>query len=394
MPTAVIAGGGIAGMTAALALARAGWHVTICERAETLGEVGAGLQLSPNACKVLQDLNILPLVGANAFEPEAACLRDGITGQRIYRAALRDQAEARWGAPYLHIHRADLHRVLVEEARLAGVDIRLGTPVARAVMRPENAGLHLEGGQIVEADLVLGADGIRSALRKGIAPDEEPRFTGQVAWRAVVPANVLPAGLIDPEATVWAGAGRHLVTYYMRGGDLVNMVAVLERPDWAEEGWSIPGNSDELRQAFAGWHPTVQALLEGVSECFLWGLFDRPEQVRWIKGRLALIGDAAHPMVPFMAQGAAQAMEDVGVLIRHLRNADVPSALEAWEAERWPRVTRVMQTARANGRMFHRAPGPARTISRSVIGMASRIAPGVAAGQLDWLYGFDPLKGP
>ncbi|MFK7944650.1 MAG: FAD-dependent monooxygenase [Paracoccaceae bacterium] len=393
MPTAVIAGGGIAGMAAALGLAQAGWHVTVCERADRLGEVGAGVQISPNACKVLEWLGVLPALSAHVFEPEAAVLRDGITGGQIYRAPLHSTGEWRWGGPYLHVHRADLHTVLADTARQSGVDIRLGTPVARAVMRPENAGLHLESGEIIEADLVLGADGIRSALRHGLARDEEPRFTGQVAWRALVPVDTFPKDLVAPDATVWAGHGRHLVTYYLRGGEMVNLVGVLEQDSWTAEGWSTKGDPRAFRAAFADWHLDVGVLLEAVQECYLWGLFDRPEQVRWVKGRLALIGDAAHPMLPFMAQGAAQALEDAAALVRHLADPDIPRALESWEAERWPRATRILQTARANGRMFHRAPGLARTMSRLLMRTVTKIAPGVATGQLDWLYGFDPVKG-
>lgn len=394
MPRALVAGGGIAGMAAAAALARAGWTTTVCERAGEITEVGAGLQMSPNACRVLDWLGVLSDVEAHAFRPQAAVLRDGVSGAEIYRAPLGAEAEARWGAPYLHVHRADLLRVLHGAAQAAGAEVRLGTPVDRVVEHTAFSTVHLGEGEIVETDLVLGADGIRSALRSAVTEIEPPRFSGQIAWRALVPADHLAEGLIPPDATVWAGEGRHLVTYFIRGGALVNIVAVLERKDWTEEGWALPGNPDELRASFADWHPTVRTLLAEVDDCFLWGLFDRPEQVRWVRGRMALIGDAAHPMLPFMAQGAAQALEDVAALIRHLRGAKAGEALEAWEEERWPRATRVLQTAQANGRMFHRSAGPVRAASRAVIGTVSKLMPGVAAGQLDWLYGFDAVKGP
>ncbi|MEM0945215.1 MAG: FAD-dependent monooxygenase, partial [Pseudomonadota bacterium] len=340
MPKALIAGGGIAGMAAGLALARAGWGVDVYEAAEAQGEVGAGLQLSPNAAKALVAWNILPAVEAKASRPEVAELLDHRTGLPIYRAPLGEAAERRWGAPYLHVHRADLLEALTEAALSEGVALHLGQRAARHVDYPTHVSLHLEGADPVDGDLLIGADGIRSALRRALSPEEAPNFSGQVAWRALIPAERLPDP-VEPNATVWAGPGRHLVVYRLRQGALVNIVAVVERIDWAEETWVTPGDPDELRAAFAGWHPRVEALLAAVDECYLWGLYDRPAQPRWAEGRLALIGDAAHPMLPFMAQGAAMALEDAVALARHLDRAEIAPALTAWEAERWPRVTRV-----------------------------------------------------
>ncbi len=394
MPTALVAGGGIAGMAAALGLARTGWDVTVCERAEELAEVGAGLQMSPNATRVLDWLGVLDEVEATSFHPQAAVMVDGRTGEEIFRTALADAAVERWGSVYLHVHRADLLDALTKAARAAGAKVRLGTQVERVVEHPKSATGHLSGGDVVQADLIIGADGIRSHLRRTVSTEEEPRFTGQVAWRGLIPADKVPEGLIPPDVTVYAGDARHLVVYYLRGGSVINFVAVQEQDDWADETWSAPGDPDALRAAFSHWHPTVKSLLEGVDECFLWGLFDRPEQPRWVDHRFALIGDAAHPMLPFMAQGAGQALEDVAALVRHLASdLDVPEALVEWEEERWPRVTRIMQQSRDNGRMFHRREGTLRTISRSIIGFVSRNSPSTAAARLDWLYGYDPVRG-
>lgn len=395
MPTALLAGAGIAGMAAALGFTRAGWRVELFEQAPTLGEVGAGLQLSPNACKVLDRLGLLPDIRARATAPEAAEMRDGLTGELIYRAALGPDAEARWGAPYLHIHRADLLDVLAGAASQAGVGLELGRTATGAVSRPDGAALHLDGGIVRQGDVVIGADGIRSALRSVVSPAEEPRFAGQVAWRGLVRAETLPGAALAPAVTVWVGPGRHVVTYRVRGGDLINFVAVQERPGWAGEGWSVPGNPDELRAAFLGWTAPVAALLEAVRDCFLWGLFDRPEQVRWTRERLALIGDAAHPMLPFLAQGAAMALEDGATLVRRLaRSEDVATALSAYEEERWPRVTRVLQRSRANGRLFHQPAGVARSVIHGLMGAFTRSTPQLAVGQLDWLYGHDATCAP
>ncbi|MEM7508183.1 MAG: FAD-dependent monooxygenase [Pseudomonadota bacterium] len=390
MPKVLIAGGGIAGMAAAIALARLGWEVQLFESAPALGEVGAGLQMSPNACKALRDLGVLPDVAACATRPGSAVMRDGATGRVIFQAPLGDAAKQRWGAPYLHVHRADLLEVLAAAAARAGVSVHLGQAAETAVTLPTEVSLHLANGTAMGGDLLIGADGIRSSLRAGLNPDEAPRFTGQIAWRALIPAERVAGADLARDATVWSGPGQHLVSYYLRDGSLINLVAVAERPDWTEESWSAPGDAQALRAAFAGWHPTVTALLACVEDCFLWGLFDRPEQVRWTEGRLALIGDAAHPMLPFMAQGAAMALEDAVSLARHLQDAaNIPRTLTAWEEARWSRVARVQRQSRANGRLYHRG-GLGRVLTHTPIGIVSRLAPGVAAGQLDWLYGYDP----
>jgi salicylate hydroxylase len=394
MSEALVAGGGIAGMAAALALARDGWRVTVCEEASAVLEVGAGLQMSPNAAKVLRWLGVLDAVAARAFHPRAAEMRDGKSGARIYRVPLGAAAEARWGGPYLHVHRADLLAALTDAAREAGVDMRGGTRVAGYVLRPEGPALKLSDGETLTANLVVGADGIRSALRAQLNGPEAPDFTGQVAWRGTIPAERLPVGLVAPDATVWAGPGRHLVTYYLRGGSLVNFVAVEEQAKWSAEGWSAPGDPEKLRRGFAGWHPDVIHLLEHVDETFLWGLFGRPEQVRWVDGEVVLIGDAAHPMLPFMAQGAAMALEDVAVLAAALRSGgEVRDALIAHEQRRWPRVTRVQHKSLSNGQLFHRQSGIGRSGHWGVISLVSRLAPSLAAGQLDWLYGYDATGG-
>ncbi|MHA1528361.1 MAG: FAD-dependent oxidoreductase [Alphaproteobacteria bacterium] len=394
MKQALIAGGGIAGMAAALALAQAGWRVTVCEETPAPAEVGAGLQMSPNATRVLRWLGVLDAVAAVAFRPRAAEMRDGRSGARIYHAPLGGAAEARWGAPYLHVHRADLLAALCGAARQAGVDIRGGARVEGYVLRPEGPALNLAGGETLTGDLVIGADGIRSALRARINGPEDPVFTGQVAWRGTIPAERLPERLVAPDATVWAGPGRHLVSYYLRGGSLVNFVAVEERGVWTAEGWSTQGDPDEMRRGFAGWHEGVTGLLDHVDETFLWGLFGRPEQVRWVDGPVVLIGDAAHPMLPFMAQGAAMALEDVAVLVAELQaGGDLAEALLAHEERRWPRVARVQRISIANGRFFHKRSGLARLANWGLISAVSRLAPGLAAAQLDWLYGHDATEG-
>ncbi len=394
MRQAVIAGGGIAGTAAALALAREGWRVTLCEAAPEFAEVGAGLQMSPNAAKVLRWLGVLERVGEGASRPESAELRDGRSGALAYRAPLGEKAVARWGAPYLHVHRADLLGILVEAAAEAGVELRTDARVASYTVRSEGPAVRLAGDEALAGDLVVGADGIRSVVREQLNGAEEPVFARQVAWRGTVPAERLPDNLVRPRVTVWAGPGRHLVTYRLRGGALVNFVAVEECEEWTAEGWSTPGDPDRLRRGFAGWHRRVTQFLDHVDETFLWGLFTRPAQVRWVHGPVALMGDAAHPMLPFMAQGAAMALEDVAVLVRALQTEeDVAKACLTYEDQRWGRVTRVQERSRGNGRLFHERPGPVRTGRWGLVRTVSKLMPGVAASRLDWLYGHDATEG-
>lgn len=390
---ALVAGGGIAGLAAGLALARAGWRVSLFERAERFGEVGAGLQMSPNACRVLDWLGVLGRVAETAFRPAAAEMRDGKTGQSIYRVDFGEPAETRWHAPYLHVHRADLHRALLEAAEGAGVALHLGVRVATYGNRPEGVRLKLADGAVHTGDLLVAADGLNSALRTVLNGPDAPRPAGQVAWRGTIPSERLPQGLVAPQATVWAGPGRHLVTYYLRGGRLVNFVAVEEREMTAGEGWMEEGDPDALRRGFEGWHSDVTTLLGAVERSFVWGLFERAEQARWCDGRAVMIGDAAHAMLPFMAQGAAMALEDVAVLVRRLgEGGPVPDALRAYEDERFPRVARVQAQSRSNGMLFHKRTELGRLFSWAPIAAVAWMAPGIAAAQLDWLYGYDAVR--
>ncbi|HRO12361.1 FAD-dependent monooxygenase, partial [Amaricoccus sp.] len=241
-----------------------------------------------------------------------------------------------------------------------------------------------------DTEIVVAADGVRSGLRVAAGLAAAPaRFTGHVAWRGLVPTAGLPAEAAAPVTRVSMGPGRHLVSYPLRGGSLVNIVAVEERRAWAEEGWTTPADPAELRRAFAGWGGTAGALLAAVEDCFLWGLFAHPPLPRWTAGRLALLGDACHPMLPFLAQGATMALEDAWVLAEALDAAADPGAgLAAYAAARLPRATRVQRASARNGRIFHLGPGfgpPA----HAALAAASALAPGWLAGRFDWLYGVD-----
>tara|TARA_R110001606_G_C15307329_1_gene643250 strand:- start:14 stop:1207 length:1194 start_codon:yes stop_codon:yes gene_type:complete len=389
----VIAGAGIGGLCAALALAKQGVQVVVCEQAANLGEVGAGLQMSPNALKVLRQLGLESELSQFAFVPQYAAIRDYKTGEYYLKSSLGKQAEARYGAPYWHLHRADLQQVLAEACAKAGVELVLNAVVTgyRENTELKQACLLLEDGRELCADLLIGADGIRSKVREQMLGQERPTFMGQVAWRGVIPVSELTVD-VEPDACVWAGPGRHFVSYYLRGGDYVNFVAVEERSDWQSESWREEGDVGELKRAFADWHPEVSELLKSASSTFLWALNGRDELPTWHKGRVALLGDACHPMLPFMAQGAAMAIEDAYVLARCLSRLELSDALLKYEQTRKPRATKIQQMSKANAGLYHMHGGVLGKMKLRALQAAVRFAPNVIQSKLDAVYGYDVTK--
>ncbi|NVK74491.1 MAG: FAD-dependent monooxygenase [Oceanospirillaceae bacterium] len=386
----VIAGAGIGGLCAALALAKRGVKVTVCEQTACLGEVGAGLQMSPNAMKVLRKLGVADELQRFAFVPQRAAIRDYKTGEYFLKSALGESAEARYGAPYWHLHRADLHQVLAEACSQVGVELVLNAAVSgyRDSTESNEVCLLLDDGREVGADLVVGADGIRSKVREQMLGIERPTFMGQVAWRGVIPARDLMVE-VKPDACVWAGPGRHFVSYYLRGGDEVNFVAVEERSDWQSESWREQGDVEELKKAFADWHPEVSELVKSASSTFLWALNGRDELPTWYQGRVVLLGDACHPMLPFMAQGAAMAIEDAYVLAEYVSRYTLNDALRKYEQTRKPRATKIQQMSKANAGLYHLQGGVFGKMKLKALQAAGRLVPEVIQAKLDKVYGFD-----
>ncbi len=363
-----ILGAGIAGLAAAIACARRGLAVEVIEQAPALREVGAGLQIAPNGARVLDALGVdIPHI-----ESRTVALVDGPTGQPVLRMPL--------AAPFRLVHRADLIAGLASVAENAGVALHLGQQVRRVT----EAGLETAGG-LRPYGRLIGADGVRGASRAFVAPDHAAgqgrRFTGQVAWRATVPVTDWPH-----ETRVQMGPGRHLVLYPLRDGRLLNIVGVEERADWTPEGWDIDDDPDHLRAAFAGYAAPVRALLDRVEVVKLWGLMDHGATPRWTRGRVTLIGDAAHPTLPFLAQGANLALEDAWTLAATL---DDPAG---WEASRRPRVERALAAARGNATNYHLS-GMRRIVGHGVLRALDRVTPGAMARRYDWLYGHDVTKG-
>jgi salicylate hydroxylase len=357
--TAIVVGGGIGGLTAALALAGRGLRVTVVEQAPQLGEVGAGIQLSPNATRVLFALGLEPALGEIAFRPQAVEARTWRRGVALSRVELGDALVGRFGAPYFHVHRADLIDVLARAvASEPLVALRLGAACARIESSERGAAALLASAERLESDLVVGADGIRSAVRESLFGPERPRFTGNVAWRGLVPASALAGAEVRPVAALWMGPGAHFVHYFVRGGALVNFVGVVERGDWREESWSARGEKRDLLRDFSGWHPTVRAIVALAPEdgCFRWALFDRDPLPRWSRGAATLLGDACHPTLPFMAQGACMAIEDAAALATCVSAApagEIPAALARYEALRRARTAGIQLGSRRNASLYH-----------------------------------------
>ena len=352
-------GGGIAGLTTALAFAKAEASVRVFEQAKEIAEVGAGLQITPNGMRALLALGVD--VAPRGVCATAVIPTDAVSGRPITRLDLRSQSPG-----YVFLHRADLIDALAEAAAEAGVSIHLGARVEQPLEK---------------ADLTVAADGIRSHFRPIVAGPEDPFFTGQVAWRAIV------EHADDPVARIWMAPGRHVVTYPLTGGRL-NVVAVEERETWAAEGWAHQDDPANLRAAFADCASELKDILTKVTDCHIWGLFRREIADAWHRGGTVLVGDAAHPTLPFLAQGANLAIEDGYVLARCCSEHGIEAGLAQYQALRKPRVDRAINAANANAVNYHLG-GLRRVASHQVLRTIGTVAPRAFLGRLDWLYGHD-----
>jgi salicylate hydroxylase len=388
--TIVVAGAGIGGLTAALALAGKGFRVVVLDQAERLEETGAGIQLSPNATRVLDRLGLTARLTEAAVAPDAVLVRTH-TGRGIVRIPLGSTARQRYGAPYWVVHRVDLQAALLGAVR-ANPDIAL-----RLGARAEDFAVHSKGitvqlrtarGPADEHGIgLIGADGLWSTLRARLGDTQPPRFARRTAWRTMLPAQLLVPEFRQPVVALWLGPDAHLVIYPVRGGEAANLVAIV-RDEWHEQGWNAPGRSSELLAHYAAWPPLVRNLLALPERWQKWALFDRAPLWRWGNGPVTLLGDAAHPMLPFLAQGAAMAIEDACVLADCLAaGPDAPeSALRRYERQRRRRTARAQRAARLNGRIYHLA-GPAAFLRNRALrarGGESLLA------RYDWLYGWRP----
>ncbi len=379
-----IVGGGVAGLAAALAMHRFGAQVTVYEQADALTEIGAGLQISPNGVCVLRALGLLPDFHKTP-RARAVSLRDYAQGREVTRLDLFRLPEDQ---QYLLVHRADLIEVLARAVKQAGIPVHLGA-VVQDITEGSPAKITLETGDVAQADLVVAADGLHSVLRPHLNPATKSFFTGQVAWRAIVP-NVTDHPF---EAQVHMGPGRHMVSYPLRDGSVVNIVAVEERQAWADDGWHHQDDPENLRRAFAGFGGGAKPLLQAVEQVNLWGLHRHPFAKTWVGDGVALIGDAAHPTLPFLAQGANMALEDAWCLADCLSKAETQKdGLARYQQRRLQRVPRVIATANGNAKKFHLSNPLIRRAAHTVLSLGGRFAPDQMLHQFDWLYGFDVTR--
>lgn len=387
-PITVI-GAGVAGLALSRALALQGARVTVLEQASLVTDIGAGIQISPNGAAVIAALGLGATMAKVSLPARAVALRDGITGQAVLTMDLRRAPTTRG---FHLLHRADLITLLREGATAAGVEIRLGCKIDRIDLSGPLPLLHLTNGTSEYAPLLFGADGLHSPLRTALNGTEAPFFTHQVAWRATI-ANV---GDADPLVEVHMGPGRHLVSYPLRGGRLRNIVAVEERGDWTAESWSLQDDPANLQRAFSSFSPKVRGWLEQVDLPNLWGLYRHPVAPVWTKtlpqGAVAILGDAAHPTLPFLAQGANMALEDAWVLAQNLsQHGATSAALTAYQTARKPRTAAIVAAANRNARAYHLS-GPVRRIAHLGLQIGGTFAPNFALSRFDWIYGHDVTK--
>ncbi len=387
----LIAGAGLGGLTAALALIRRGLRVTVLEQAPALGEVGAGVQIGANGMCVLDHLGLWPALESLAWQPEGKRIYHYRTGESWPLYDLGAESVERYGFPYCMFHRADLHAVLADAVAAAQPDaVRLNAKLAGVEQDGICATAVLLGGERVSGAALVGADGIHSVVRRALFGPDDPQFTGIVAWRGVVSTADLPAPLLEPQSAIWIGPGGHCVHYQLRNGALMNFVGAIERSDWRIESWNTPGTVAECLRDFDGWNETLRSLIGAIPAPYKWALHVREPMEAWSKGRMTLLGDACHATLPFLAQGANHAIEDGLVLARALDAfADVETALKRYEAARLERTARMVRGSAANTARFHnpKLADPAET---------ARIAreefdPAAVAARHDWLFEYNAV---
>jgi salicylate hydroxylase len=378
----VIVGGGLAGLGAAHALKAVGLHAEVYEAAPALGEIGAAVNTSPNATKALQAIGLGEKIAAVANPSPGIFTRNMQTGEPLDFRDLRKEP-LRYGAPHYTFHRADLLNVLADSIDAAS--IHLGH---RLTGIDEGGGaikLSFDNGAAVEADIVIAADGIRSPVRQALYGDDNPTYTGQMVWRALLKGADVPPEVLEPNGHVqWVGPGCHFIAYYIRGVELVNIVTQEDTDKWVAEGWSTRGDPDEMRRSFPNPEPRLGKLLSLVTECSKWGLFTRPLTENWGRGRIQLIGDAAHAMLPNAGQGACQAFEDAYILARWLATEDDPvEAFRNFRRIRIPRVHAVQRLSIASARLKHMRDSAAQ---KAMVESGKR-----SGGNIDWVRGYDPV---
>lgn len=387
----MVVGGGIGGLAASLALAKKGIAVRVFEQAQEFAEIGAGIQLGPNVFRMFECLGITEEVNKFAVFPESLMMRDIVTGEEVTRIALDATFKDKFKYPYAVIHRADLHRILLAANQAADpVELLPGTKIASVDQERNGVTVRTDRGEQYSADALIGADGLWSTVRSLILNDGKPTVSGHIAYRAVLPTSEMPEHLRWQSMVLWGGEKAHLVHYPLRGGKLFNLVAVFHS-DKYEEGWDSFGDTEELHRRFEGKCADVRSLLAKIENWRMWVLCDRPPVKNWSQGPITLLGDAAHPTLQYLAQGACMAIEDAVCIVDCITDADgdFAAAFKAYQTARYLRTGRVQLTARIYGEVFHTS-GVARELRNMYLGGREKVD---GLKSMEWLYGEQPGLG-
>lgn len=380
----LIAGAGIGGLATAIALARKDIPSQVLERAKVHSTHGAGIQLGPNATRILRRWDILGQLNAQALYPEQITIRSARSGHMLASVPLGETAEKRYGAPYIALHRSDLHRALLQSARAHdAISLRLGFEVDRVNVTEGSVSVVASDGESARGALLVGADGVWSKIRRQVDPNAQMRFSGKTAWRGLVDLSKAPQSFQRPEVGLWMSPHVHLVHYPVKRGKFLNLVAVIN-DRWAEQGWNAPGERHEITPHFQNWPEDIRSLISQIEDWRKWSLNQLPRLKKWSSHRIVLLGDAAHPVLPFLAQGGALAIEDAQTLANALAASDASPApaLRTYEAKRMKRAAAVQIASQRMGRIYHLS-GPM-ALARNLVLRAS--LPGRLLARYDWLY--------
>jgi salicylate hydroxylase len=363
--------------------------VNVFEQTSVLSEVGAGIQISPNAMHAFMALGLENEVLTSSFEPNSHVVKNWQDGRTISSTPLKGVLKNKFGAGYYGFHRADLHRTLIDA--LPKDCIKLGTQCTKIENVADRVILYFSDGSISESDIVIGADGIHSVVAESLFGRQLPQFTGNICWRGLVPTGSLPPDLISKDMSVYFGPNAHVVTYYVRGGQYVNWFASCRQDNWRHESWKQEVSYEEVIDAYKGWCPILTELFSKSERCYKWALFDRDPRPQWTKGRVTILGDAAHPMLPSLAQGACMAVEDAYVIAQSLdRHKQEPErALQVYEAARRPRTSQVQLLARARSQINQLASPRAQLLRNVGYAIRRWINPTKHTYGIEWIYGYD-----